>query len=59
MNFGTLNEENYMKDTKAAIKSEKERANRFKRTGKKEEYEVHRTKALTKPSVKREKGRAL
>jgi hypothetical protein len=34
-----------MKDTKEAIKSEKERANRFKSASKKEGYEVHRTKA--------------
>ena len=45
INFGTLNEENYLKDTKEAIKSEKERANKFKSAGKKEEYAVHRTKA--------------
>ena len=44
INFGTLNEENYLKDTKEAIKSEKERAHKFKSAGKKEEYEVHRTK---------------
>ena len=45
INFGTLNEDNYLRDTKEAIKSEKERVNMFKSAGKKEEYEVHRTKA--------------